>query len=96
MSWNSNIMGLCDDLAGNQYVCSGPNGGQYSIPSAMIAAPTATSAYTTTATTSQPTPSGTIPNCGMYYSVVSGDDCQFVCLKSSITFPEFQAVNPEV
>lgn len=66
------------------------------MPSVVIAAPTATSAYYTTATPSQPTPSGTTAGCGIFYNVVAGDDCQVVCLKNGITFPQFQALNPEV
>ncbi|KAL1963092.1 hypothetical protein VTN77DRAFT_8738 [Rasamsonia byssochlamydoides] len=96
MAWNPNILRLCDDLQGDQYVCSGPPGGTYTTPNVTIAAPTATSAYTTTATPSQPTPSGTTANCGKYYNVVAGDNCQLVCLKNGITFPQFQAMNPEI
>ncbi|KUL81901.1 hypothetical protein ZTR_09536 [Talaromyces verruculosus] len=96
MTWNKNILGLCDDLQGYQYVCSNPPGGQYAMPSVVIAAPTATSVYYTTATPSQPTPSGTTAGCGLFYNVVAGDDCQVVCLKNGITFPQFQALNPEI
>ncbi|KAL8826183.1 MAG: hypothetical protein Q9191_003961 [Dirinaria sp. TL-2023a] len=32
LQWNPNIIGLCDNLVGGQYVCSGPPGGGYTLP----------------------------------------------------------------
>jgi len=95
-TWNPNIIGLCSSLKGSQYVCRAAPGGNYVAPSASIAAPTATSAHYSTASPSQPTSTGTVASCGAYYNVVSGDDCSSVCLKNSITFLQFQALNTQV
>ncbi|KAL8705753.1 MAG: hypothetical protein Q9201_001148 [Fulgogasparrea decipioides] len=32
LQWNPNIIGLCDSLATDQYICNGPPGGGYTLP----------------------------------------------------------------
>ncbi|MCJ1415007.1 hypothetical protein MMC32_001337 [Xylographa parallela] len=69
----------------NETVCVAPAGGSYSPPAATPAYPTV---YSTTATPSEPTPPGTIANCGLYYGVQAGDYCNTVALNFSITLAE--------
>ncbi|KAF8859499.1 hypothetical protein BDZ45DRAFT_358156 [Acephala macrosclerotiorum] len=90
-SWNPYI-GL-DHVTHGTVVCMGPPGGIYVPPSATVAVP---SVYTTTATPADPTPSGTIPNCGLYYLVEVGDDCSLVCEKFGLTFSDFINLNPSI
>lgn len=56
-------------------------------------APTATTAYHTTATPATPTQSGSVIACGLYYKVVSGDTCNQICLIYGITFAQLQKLN---
>ncbi|KUI60197.1 hypothetical protein VP1G_07396 [Cytospora mali] len=81
------------NLIEGEVVCVGPPGGAYTPVSATQAY---TTVYTTTATPAEPTPSGTIPNCGLYYGVVAGDSCSNVSLHFSITLDQFYAMNPSL
>jgi len=74
-------------------VCVAPPGGSF-VPT--IASQAVPSVFTTTATPSEPTPSGTISNCGLYYTVQSGDYCNALALKFSITFSVLIALNPSI
>lgn len=91
-------------LAWNQYidtriisngdaVCVGPPGGIYVPPSATVATP---SIYTSTATAADPTRTGTIPNCGRYYEVQTGDDCNMIAMNFSLTFSDLINMNPSI
>ncbi|KAL9607542.1 MAG: hypothetical protein Q9167_007555, partial [Letrouitia subvulpina] len=46
-TWNWRIVGKCDKVRGDQYICKGPPGGKYTAPP-PIYAPTASSAYYST------------------------------------------------
>ncbi|CZR65826.1 uncharacterized protein PAC_15726 [Phialocephala subalpina] len=70
-----------------------PPGGVYIPPIATVATP---SVYITTAIPASPTPSGTITNCGLYYTVEAGDDCSFVSEKFGLTFSDFINLNPSI
>jgi hypothetical protein len=60
---------------------------------ATINAPTATTAYYTSATPAYPTQSGSIADCGNWYLVVAGDDCYTVDIQFGITFDQLQEWN---
>ena len=85
--WNPYINPVA--ITENETVCVGPPGGVYSPPAATPAYPTI---YTTTATPTEPTPSGTVPNCGLYYGVQPGDSCNTVALNFSITLTELLGI----
>ncbi|KAJ6018171.1 hypothetical protein N7451_001550 [Penicillium sp. IBT 35674x] len=93
LAWNSNIQGSCDGVANGQRVCLEAPGGTWTIPSVTVTAPTGTAAYYTTATAAYPTQSGTTESCGLYYEVVSGDDCATVALRFGINFTQLQSLN---
>ncbi|CZR68554.1 uncharacterized protein PAC_18453 [Phialocephala subalpina] len=78
--WNKAIQGSCGFLAIGQRVCKSPPGGHYT-PSATFAVPAAAGSYYTTATASEPTQTGSVSACGLYYNVVSGDTCNGICLR---------------
>ncbi|KAF5855296.1 hypothetical protein ETB97_009476 [Aspergillus alliaceus] len=95
LSWNPNILGACSWVHNSQRVCKGPPGGFFKA-SGVIHAPTTAGSYYTTAIPAEPTRPGTIPDCGRYYKVVAGDECNTVALRFGITFAEFQTMNSYV
>lgn len=95
LSWNPNLVGFCQRPLGSQYVCKDPPGGVVTLDSPAYN-PTGTTGYYATATPSNPKPSGTTDSCGLYHSVVSGDVCQTVCFRYSITLDQFRALNVEI
>lgn len=72
-----------------------PPGGSYTPPptTVTVANPTV---YSTTATPAAQTPPGTIANCGNYYTVQAGDECNTVALRFGITFQQLRAMNPSL
>lgn len=66
------------------------------MPAPTTVSQAAPSVYTTTATPVDPTPSGTIPNCGYYYAVQPGDYCNLISLNFSITFNQLVDMNPQL
>ncbi|KAL4879022.1 hypothetical protein BJY04DRAFT_220618 [Aspergillus karnatakaensis] len=92
LAWNPHLQGTCDLVAQAQRLCRSPPGG-YQKPSGVISAPTSPGEYYTTAIPAQPTQTGTVPDCGRFYKVESGDTCQTVALRFGITFDELQALN---
>ncbi|CAI7601010.1 unnamed protein product [Penicillium viridicatum] len=57
-----------------------PPGGHFS-GTGIIYSPTAAGSFYSTATPAEPTQSGTISDCGLFYNVVSGDTCSPVALR---------------
>jgi LysM repeat protein len=57
---------------------------------------TSTQVTTTTAAANQPQNSGTVSNCSKFYKVVSGDGCDSIDAKFSISFDQFRSWNPAV
>ncbi|GJC90661.1 lysM domain-containing protein ARB_01155/01156 [Colletotrichum liriopes] len=78
-SWNKRIVGTCDNVRGDQYICTGPPGGKYEFPP-PVHAPTSASYYTT-ATPALPTHAGTTDGCGKYHDVRAGDTCYGIALR---------------
>jgi hypothetical protein len=66
----------------------------YVPPTGIVVAPTSVGEYYTTATPAEPTQSGSIANCGLYYNVVAGDTCNQIALVYGITLADLQAWNP--
>ncbi|PSK36695.1 hypothetical protein B9Z65_1878 [Elsinoe australis] len=93
LAWNPSAYAL--QLRAGEYVCIGPPGGAYVPPASTVmqANPTV---FTTTMKAPAPTPTGTIPNCGLYYTVKSGDYCNLVALNFSITFSQLIDMNPSL
>jgi hypothetical protein len=80
--WNPRIIGPCDDIRGNQYVCASPQGGIYVPPPPVHASPTTSAKYFTTALPAHPTHPGTTENCGKYYEVDAGETCQSLAFEA--------------
>jgi len=71
-----------------------PPGGAY-IPSTTVA-PAYPTIFTTTAKPAVATAPGTIPNCGLYYNVTAGDECNLVAIKYALTQSQFINMNPSL
>ncbi|RMZ89343.1 hypothetical protein DV736_g3420, partial [Chaetothyriales sp. CBS 134916] len=95
LSWNPYILGDCARPIQGQRVCSRPPGG-LGTPTGVISAPTALGQYTTTATASEPTQSGTTADCGLYYNVVSGDTCSSINVRFELNTTLLWQLNPEL
>ncbi|PYI13866.1 hypothetical protein BO99DRAFT_395918 [Aspergillus violaceofuscus CBS 115571] len=91
LSWNTYIDSV--NLQTGEVVCIGPPGGAYTPVLTAAAQP---SVYTTTATPAEPTPAGTIKNCGLYYEVIADDECNTIALAYSLTSAQFMAMNPSL
>ncbi|KAK3325106.1 WSC domain-containing protein [Apodospora peruviana] len=95
-TWNPNMIGTCDQLMGNQHLCVSPHGGFVALPSPVYNPTGASGTYYTTATPPGPTPTGTSPECGLYYEVRAQDTCQVIALRYGITLDAFLQLNPEL
>ncbi|KAH2165418.1 hypothetical protein KXW37_006451 [Aspergillus fumigatus] len=93
MRWNA--AALHEPVFPGDTICIGPPGGAYAPPAAPIpVSPNAT--FTTTAVPAMGTPPGTVSNCGLYYDTVTGDDCNMIAMKYSITFSQLRLMNPQI
>ncbi|GIJ85588.1 hypothetical protein Asppvi_004447 [Aspergillus pseudoviridinutans] len=93
MRWNA--AALHEPVFPGDTICIGPPGGAYAPPPAPApVSPNAT--YTTTAVPALGTPPGTVANCGLYYDTVTGDDCNMIAMKFSITFNQLRLMNPQI
>ncbi|TFK33710.1 hypothetical protein BDQ12DRAFT_670041 [Crucibulum laeve] len=84
----------CTNLISNTNICIGPSGPMYTpttIPGAMVM----TSDFaTSTVALPGATPFGTMANCGKFYEVNPGDNCQQISLNNSISVDLFKETNP--
>ena len=90
-SYNPALNMYCTNLISNTNICVGPSGPQYT-PTTIPGA-TATTANYATATIPPPgpVPFRTTENCGRYYQLNPGDNCQQISLNNTITV---QKINP--
>lgn len=91
LQWNPYIS--AQDMLPGEAVCVGPPGGAYQ--PAMATAANAT-VYSTTATPVAPTLMGTIPYCGLWYNVTTGDYCNLISQKFGITSDQLINMNPTI
>ncbi|KAK0117167.1 hypothetical protein ONS96_013000 [Cadophora gregata f. sp. sojae] len=106
LSWNPNIIGLCDSLTAGQYICSSPPGGAYTLLP-PINGTNADSAGqvrggqgpvgvvpTTNSTAAAPTQAGISPNCTKFAYASTGDTCFGFTQSFGITLADFTKWNP--
>lgn len=94
-SWNPSIDAGCynlDSMVGDN-VCISKPGGTYTMPASITA--TATQASTTAAVPTN-VASDTNTICAEYYSTISGDYCNLILVKYSISLADFLYLNPSV
>ncbi|KAA8628704.1 hypothetical protein SMACR_09586 [Sordaria macrospora] len=90
-TWNTEINAECSNLWLDYYVC-------VHVPGA--AAPTTSTKTTSTTAAPAPTNSPQMPglaaNCDGFYKVASGDSCDTIASKNSITTTQFKSWNTEI
>lgn len=106
LSWNPNIIGLCDNLKSGQYVCSSPPGGAYTLLPPINGTNADTSGQvrggqgpagvvpTTNTTAAAPTQADIASNCTKFAYADSGDTCFGFTQAFSISLADFTAWNP--
>ncbi|KAI1109681.1 hypothetical protein F5Y14DRAFT_444510 [Nemania sp. NC0429] len=106
LSWNPNIVGLCDNLQSGQYVCSSPPGGPYTLLPPINGTNADTSGQvrggqgpagvvpTTNTTAAAPTQADIASNCTKFAYADSGDTCYGFTQAFGITLADFTAWNP--
>ncbi|RDB24798.1 hypothetical protein Hypma_007466 [Hypsizygus marmoreus] len=96
VSYNPSINLDCTNLLSDTNICIGASGATYT-PTTIPGATSTTSGYATaTVTPPGSIPFGTTRNCGKFYEVNSGDNCQQISLNNSITVDLFEQANPSV
>jgi hypothetical protein len=96
VSYNPSINMDCTNLLSNTNICVGAAGVTYTpttIPGATV---TSTSYATATVAPSGSIPFGTTRNCGKFYKVNPGDNCQQISLNNTITVQLFEQINPSI
>jgi hypothetical protein len=96
VSYNPAINMYCTNLIADTNICVGPSGTQYTPTTIAGATATATSYATATVAPPGAVPYGTTKNCGQYYQVNPGDNCQQISLNNTITVQEFEEINPSI
>ena len=91
LTWNPSIDTRF--IGAGEVFCVGPPGGLYE---PIVDGPAQPTIRTTTASHAQPTPPGTVDNCGLYYTVQPGDYCQAIALRFGITFSGLVDMNPSL
>ncbi|KAF4552682.1 LysM domain-containing protein 5 [Elsinoe fawcettii] len=97
ISYNPTLNGLCSNIIPGEMLCLSPPAGNYTPTAIPGATATKTQIYAT-ATVRAPGPkaSGTTNNCGKWYEVKSGDDCQQISVAYSIAVPLLKQINPSI
>nr|POE65198.1 lysm domain-containing protein [Quercus suber] len=91
LSWNP--YARANDLGKDESVCVGPPGGAYQPAKTTAANATV---YSTTARPAAPTLAGTIPYCGLWYNVTTGDYCNLISQKFGITLDQLISMNTAI
>ncbi|KUL81276.1 hypothetical protein ZTR_10505, partial [Talaromyces verruculosus] len=94
-SYNPNIDSGCYNFnrtIGYQ-ICVNEPGPKYTAPSTTVGSLTS---FSTPAPVPTDVATNTTQNCGEYYSVVAGDDCNHIIVKFGIALADFLVLNPEV
>ncbi|TGJ83729.1 hypothetical protein E0Z10_g5023 [Xylaria hypoxylon] len=106
LSWNPNIMGLCDKLTSGQYVCSSPPGGAYTLLPPINGTNADTSGQvrggqgpagvvpTTNTTAAAPTQADIAENCTKFAYAGPGDTCFGFSQAFKISLADFTTWNP--
>ncbi|KAI1458827.1 hypothetical protein F4805DRAFT_114666 [Annulohypoxylon moriforme] len=106
LSWNPNIIGLCDNLLTGQYFCSSPPGGAYTLPPPSNSTNTDASSQnrggqgpvgvvpTTNSTAAAPTQAGIESKCNKFAYANDGDTCYGFTQSFKISMADFTTWNP--
>ncbi|KAL0950101.1 hypothetical protein HGRIS_010102 [Hohenbuehelia grisea] len=96
LQWNPTLDPYCSNLIAGVNICIRTPGAAFTpISSAAVGIPTGT-----LITTAMPAPTNTAPgaptDCGRWYVVQPGEDCNTVVLSQGITMDDFKAANPQI
>jgi LysM repeat protein len=84
-SWNTEINAGCSNLWLDYYICTHVPGAAQ--PSTTSSAPTPSNS---------PTLPGAVSNCNKWYKIVSGDTCEKIAAKNTITVDQFRSWNTQI
>jgi LysM repeat protein len=84
-SWNTEINAACSNLWLDYYVCT-------LVPGAVL--PTTTSTAPTPS--NSPTMPGAASNCNKWHKIVSGNTCETIAAKNTITVAQFRKWNTQI
>jgi len=96
VSYNPAINKFCTNLASDTNICVGPSGPQFTPTTIPGVVATFDNYVTATVPPPGPVPFGTTKNCGRYYQINPGDNCQQISLNNTITVQDFKEINPSV
>ncbi|KAJ5113891.1 carbohydrate-binding module family 50 protein [Penicillium angulare] len=97
VAWNPALGSYCTNLLSGENICVSPPGGVQNLTTIAGATATQTGIYaTTTASRPNPVATGTTLDCGKYYQVSSGDNCQLISLNQTISLDLFEEINPDI
>ncbi|KAF8750360.1 Lysin motif [Rhizoctonia solani] len=97
LNWNPSLDPYCSNLVAGVNICVRTPGGAYSpVSSAASGIPTGTLITTATSACADRYCPGAPTNCGRWYVVQPGEDCNTIVLSQGITLSDFKAANPQI
>ncbi|KAJ6045686.1 carbohydrate-binding module family 50 protein [Penicillium canescens] len=97
VAWNPSLGSYCTNLLSGENICVSPPGGVQNLTTIAGATATQTGIYaTTTASRPSPVATGTTLDCGKYYQVQAGDNCQLISLNQTISIVLLEEINPDI
>ncbi|KAK6333339.1 hypothetical protein TWF718_011154 [Orbilia javanica] len=95
VSYNPGLNGDCTNLWEDFTICLNSNGGEFTPTTIEGTVPTRVGEYATeTIAPPGPTPDGTTPYCGKWYTVKEGDFCELISIAEGVTLDLFYKMNP--
>lgn len=100
LAWNPNFNALCQNAVNyiDYVVCVGPPGGYLNHTTDMSGNSTVQNPTSITSAVPAPTNAlnGSTTNCGLWYTVREGDNCNLVTVTNAISLVDFYFLNPEI
>jgi len=84
-SWNTEINAACSNLWLDYYICT-------HVPGAVLPSTTSTAP----APSNSPALPGAVSNCNKWYKIASGDTCEKIAAKNTITVAQFRSWNTQI
>ncbi|KAL2125946.1 hypothetical protein VTI74DRAFT_2157 [Chaetomium olivicolor] len=84
-SWNTEINAACSNLWLDYYICT-------HVPGSVLPSTTSTAP----APSNSPALPGAVSNCNKWYKIASGDTCEKIAAKNTITVAQFRSWNTQI
>ncbi|KAF3227393.1 hypothetical protein TWF106_009906 [Orbilia oligospora] len=95
VNYNPGLNVDCTNLWEDFTICLNPNGGDFTPTTIGGTVPTRVGEYATeTIAPPGPTPDGSTPYCGKWYTVKEGDFCELISIAEGVTLDLFYRMNP--